>query len=47
VQTAFTRLSDRCEKILNHGWIRSVFYTGVMAASQTTNGKKYLETVLN
>ncbi len=43
---AFTRLSGRREKIMNNGWIRSVFYTGVMAAWQATRDKKYLEVAL-
>jgi unsaturated rhamnogalacturonyl hydrolase len=43
---AFTRIGGRREKILNNGWIRSVFFAGVMAAWQATNDKKYLEAAL-
>jgi rhamnogalacturonyl hydrolase YesR len=46
LQTTFTRLSGRREKILPNGWIRSVFFCGVMAVWQVTNDEKYLEEVL-
>lgn len=33
------------EKIEGNGWIRSAFYTGVMAAYETTKDKKYLDNI--
>jgi rhamnogalacturonyl hydrolase YesR len=47
LQSTFTRLSGRRQRILNNGWIRSVFFAGVMAVWQVTNDKKYLEASLN
>ena len=46
LRTTFTRLSGRCARILNNGWIRSVFFCGVMAIWQVTDDKKYLEAAL-
>lgn len=46
LQSTFTRLSGGRVKIINNGWIRSVFLIGVMAAWQATNDKKYREVVL-
>ena len=46
LQGTFVRLSGRREKIFNSGWIRSVFFVGVMAAWQMTRDKKYLEAAL-
>ena len=46
LQKTFTRLNGQCEKILNTSWIRSVFFSGVMAAWQVTNDKSYLEEAL-
>ncbi len=43
---SFTRLSGRREKILPSGWIRSVFFCGVMAVWQATGDQKYLEATL-
>ena len=44
---SFTRLSGRREKIMPNGWIRSVFFIGVMAIWQVTDDIKYLEAALN
>lgn len=46
LQTTFSRFGGRREKILNSGWIRSVFFIGVMAIWQATNDKTYLEAAL-
>jgi rhamnogalacturonyl hydrolase YesR len=46
LQNTFTRLSGRREKIQSNGWIRSVFFIGVMAAWQATQDKKILEAAL-
>jgi len=43
LQDSFTRLSGRREKILNNGWIRSVFFIGVMAFWKSTNDQQYLK----
>lgn len=37
--------ANKFEKIEGNGWIRSAFYTGVMAAYETTNDKKYLDNI--
>lgn len=37
--------SNSFEKIEGNGWIRSAFYTGVMAAYNTTKNKKYLNNI--
>ena len=47
LQTTFTRLSGRREKILNNGWIRSVFFIGLMAIWRSTGDPQYLKAVLN
>jgi rhamnogalacturonyl hydrolase YesR len=46
LQSTFPPLSGRREKIINNGWIRSVFLIGVMAARQATEDKKYREVAL-
>ena len=38
---------NRYEKIKGNGWIRSVFYAGVMAAYNVTKEKKYLDDLYN
>ena len=42
----FTRLRGRRERILANGWIRSVFFIGVMAAWHATGENKFLEAAL-
>lgn len=37
--------ANKYEKIEGNGWIRSAFYTGVMAAYETTKEKKYLDNI--
>jgi rhamnogalacturonyl hydrolase YesR len=46
LQTTFTRLSGRRERILPNGWIRSVFFIGVMAFWKSTNDQRYLKAAL-
>lgn len=47
LRTNFTRLSGRREKILPNGWIRSVFFIGVMAFWKSTGDQQYLKAALN
>jgi rhamnogalacturonyl hydrolase YesR len=47
LQGTFTRLSGRRERILPNGWIRSVFFIGVMAFWKSTNDPQYLRAALN
>lgn len=37
--------ANKFEKIEGNGWIRAAFYTGVMAAYNTTKDKKYLDNI--
>jgi rhamnogalacturonyl hydrolase YesR len=46
LQSTFVRFSGRHEKILNYSWIRSVFFTGVMAAWQATGDQQYQNAAL-
>ena len=44
---SFIRLNGRREAIQYYGWIRSVFFCGVLAVWQVTDDKKYLQAALN
>lgn len=46
LQTTFTRISGRRERILANGWIRSVFFIGVMAFWKSTGDQQYLKAAL-
>jgi len=47
LQTTFTRLSGRCARILPNGWIRSVFFIGIMAVLKSPGDEQYLKAALN
>ena len=47
LKSTFTRLSGRRQKILPNGWIRSVFFIGLMAIWKSTGDPQYLKAALN
>ena len=47
LRSRFTRLSGRRARILPNGWIRSVFFIGVMAIWKSIGDEQYLKAALN